>query len=100
MFHHVERYRLKEGVPLAEVRAGFDALAALVETLPGVEYFSVTENTVDPHGGWSMVLFSAFSDRGACDIFLRHPESRSIWTERLDRVVADREVVARGIDAR
>jgi hypothetical protein len=99
MFHHVERFRLREGVLLADVRVGFDALAALVETLPGVEHFAVTENLVEPHGGWAMVLFSAFTDRRAADIFLRHPELQHIWAEHLDHVVAAREVVARGESA-
>ena len=96
MFHHVERFRLRQGVALADVRAGFTELAALVESLPGLEYFAVSENRAEPHCGWSMVLFAGFTDRSACEIFVRHPQLREIWQEHLDQVVAEREVVARG----
>ncbi|MGE3171945.1 MAG: Dabb family protein [Planctomycetota bacterium] len=89
MFHCVILYRLKPGIPLDRVRGARTALQALVETLPGVELFTVTHNLAADSGGFNLALFSAFENRNACEIFLRHPEYLRVWTEQLEPVVAD-----------
>ena len=52
MFQHVVLYRLKQGVTLERVRTAREALAALIETLPGVEHFSVVQNVAADNGGF------------------------------------------------
>jgi heme-degrading monooxygenase HmoA len=95
-FHHVVLYRLREGVTLDRVRSAREALAALVETLPGVLDFAVTDNLSDRNGGYTLALFSSFEDRAAYEIFSRHPEFDRVWRELLEPVVADR-IVAQGL---
>ena len=96
-FHHVELFRLREGVTLERVRAARESLAALVETLPGVMHFAVTDNLSDRNEGFTLTLFSAFEDRRAYDIFSRHPEFERVWRELLEPVIAER-IVAQGQD--
>jgi heme-degrading monooxygenase HmoA len=95
VFHCVILYRLKAGIPLDRVRDARRALQALVETMPGVEYFTVTHNVATDGGGFTLALFSAFENRNACDIFLRHPEYRRVWEEQLGPVV-EKRIVAQG----
>ena len=95
MFHHVVLFRLEKDVTLDRVRAARESLAALVETLPGVHQFAVTDNLADANRGYTLALFSAFEDRSACNIFTRHPEYRRVWTELLEPVIAER-IVAEG----
>lgn len=87
MFHHVVLYRLKQGVTLERVRAAREALAALCETLPGVEHFSVVQNVAVDNGGYTLALLSLFENRGAYDIFNRHPEHVRVCRELLNPVV-------------
>ncbi len=95
MFHCVILFRLKPGIPLDRVRGARQALQALVETMPGVEHFTVTHNVAGDSGGFNLALFSAFENRNACEIFQRHPEYRRVWSEELDPVIAS-HVTAQG----
>ena len=95
MFHHVRLYRLKPGVTLDRVRAAREDLAALVETLPGVLHFTVTDNLSDRNGGYTLALFSLFESREAFEIFQRHPSYQSVWDSRLQPVVED-QIIAEG----
>jgi len=95
MFHCVILFRLKPGVTLDRVRGAKTALQALVETLPGVEQFTVTHNVAAESGGYNLALFSAFENRAACDIFLRHPEYVRVWEAEL-RPVVEAHVAAQG----
>jgi len=94
-FHHVTLFRLRPGVTLEQVRAAREALAALVETLPGVLHFTVTDNLADLNAGFTMVLFSSFENRKAFEIFNRHGEFRRVWQELLEPVVEE-SIVAEG----
>lgn len=95
MFHCVILYRLRAGIPLERVRGARLALQALVETLPGVESFTVTHNLAADSGGYNLALFSTFENRNACDIFLRHPEYVRVWDQELSGVVENR-IIAQG----
>ncbi len=95
MFHCVILFRLRPGIPLDRVRDARRALQALVETMPGVEHFTVTHNVATESGGFNLALFSAFESRAACEIFHRHPEYRRVWSEELEPVV-DTKVTAEG----
>lgn len=95
MFHCAILFRLKQGIPLDRVRGAREALAGLVETLPGVEHFTVTHNVAGDSKGFNLALFSAFENRSACEIFLRHPEWQRVWNEDLLPVVAE-HVTAQG----
>lgn len=95
MFHNVILFRLKPGIPLDRVRGARSALQALVETMPGVEHFTVTHNVAAESGGYNLALFSAFENKTACEIFHRHPEYRRVWSEDLEPVVAT-HVTAQG----
>lgn len=95
MFHCVILYRLRAGIPLERVRGARMALQALVETLPGVESFTVTHNLAADSGGFNLALFSTFENRNACDIFLRHPEYVRVWDQELKAVVENR-IIAQG----
>lgn len=90
MFHCVILYRLRAGIPLERVRDARLALQALVETLPGVEQFTVTHNLATEGGGFNLALFSTFENRTACEIFLRHPEHVRVWDQELGPVVENR----------
>lgn len=87
MFHCAILFRLKAGIPLDRVRGARSSLQALVETLPGVEQFTVTHNVAPDSGGYNLALFSAFENKNACEIFLRHPEYRRVWAEELGPLV-------------
>jgi len=95
MYHCVILFRLKPGVPLDRVRGARRALQALVETLPGVEHFTVTHNTAADSGGFNLALFSVFESHNACEIFLRHPEYRRVREQELGPVV-EKHLVAQG----
>lgn len=87
MFHCVILFRLRAGIPLDRVRGARTALQNLVETLPGVEQFTVTHNVATDSGGYNLALFSVFENKNACDIFLRHPEYRRVWSDELAPLV-------------
>lgn len=93
MFHCVILFRLKAGITLDRVRGARTALQALVESLPGVEHFAVTHNLVADGQGYNLVLFSAFENRSACEVCLRHPEFRRVWDEDLTPLVAQHLMV-------
>ena len=97
MFHCVILFALKPGIPLDRVRGARRALQELVETMPGVEHFVVTHNVANDRSGFNLALFSAFENRNACDIFLRHPEYQRVWTDELLPLV-ERHIVAQGDD--
>ena len=94
-FHHVTLFRLRPGVTLEQVRAAREALAALIETLPGVLHFTVTDNLAELNAGFTMALFSTFENRNAFEIFNRHPEFGRVWRELLEPVVEE-SLVAEG----
>ncbi len=94
-FHYVNLFRLRPGVTLDQVRAAREALSALVETLPGVLQFVVTDNLAELNSGFTMALFSSFEDRQAFEIFNRHSEFERVWHELLDPVV-EKSIVAQG----
>jgi len=95
MFHCTILFRLKPGIPLDRVRGARQSLQALVETLPGVEHFSVAPDAADETKGFNLALFSTFENQSACEIFLRHPEYQRVWHEDLLPVVAE-HVTAQG----
>ncbi|MBL8722785.1 MAG: Dabb family protein [Planctomycetes bacterium] len=97
MFHCTILFALKPGIALDRVRGARHALAALVETMPGVEHFTVTHNVANERGGYTLALFSGFANRKACEICLRHPEFVRVWREQLEPVV-ERHVMAQGDD--
>jgi quinol monooxygenase YgiN len=94
-FHHVVLFRLRVGITLERVRQAREALARLVETLPGVLHFVVSDNLSDRNAGFTLALFSTFEDRQAYEIFTRHPERARVWSELLAPVV-EQELVAQG----
>ncbi|MGE0143896.1 MAG: Dabb family protein [Planctomycetota bacterium] len=94
-FHHVILFRLREGVPLDRVRSAREALAELVETLPGVLYLTVTHNVAEHNGGYTMALFAGFENKGAFEICTRHPEWKRVFQEHIEPVVEAR-IVAEG----
>lgn len=98
MFHCVLLFSLKPGIPLDRVRTARTSLQALVETMPGVEHMVVTHNVAPERGGYNLVLFSAFENRAACEIFLRHPEFERVWAQELMPIVAQ-HLMAQGDDA-
>ena len=91
-FHYIVLYRLREGVTLDRLRDAKESLAALVETLPGVRHFAVTDNVAEANQGYRLALISQFEDRQAYEIFDRHPESRRVLAD-LEEIVEDRVVV-------
>lgn len=95
MFHCVILFRLKPGIPLDRVRGARESLQALVETMPGVAHLSVTHNLAGDRQGYNLALFSAFENRNACEIFLRHPEYQRVWTEDLAPVI-EHHLMAQG----
>ena len=95
MFHYVSLYRLKPGVTLDRVRAAREELAGLVETLPGVLHFTVTDNLSDRNRGYTLALFSLFETREACEIFKRHPSYQEVWESQLQRVI-EAQILAEG----
>lgn len=97
MFHCVILFRLKPGIPLERVRGARLALQSLVETMPGVAHLTVTHNVADERQGFNLALFSAFENRNACDIFLRHPEYQRVWRDDLEPLI-ERHLVAQGDD--
>ena len=96
-FHHVNLLRLKPGITLDRVRQAREQLAALVETLPGVHHFAVTDNLSPLNGGYTLALFSSFDGRTAYDVCMRHPEYRRVWEELVEPIV-ERRLVAEGED--
>ena len=80
---------------MEQVRAAREALGSLVETLPGVLHFTVTDNLAKLNGGFTMALFSTFENRKAFEIFNRHPEFCRVWRELLEPVVEE-SMVAEG----
>ena len=90
VFHCVILFRLKPGIPLDRVRGARSSLQELVETLPGVEQFTVTHNLAPATNGYNLALFSIFENHNACDIFLRHPEYQRVWNEELEPLVESR----------
>lgn len=88
-------YALRPGVALDAVRTARESLQALIETLPGVEHFVVTHNLAGESGGFNLVLFAAFTDPHACEIFLRHPEFARVHHDELGPIV-ERRLVALG----
>jgi hypothetical protein len=95
MFHCVILFRLRAGIPLQQIRGARDSLQALVETLPGVEHFTVTHNLAPDSMGYTLALFSVFEHQSACEIFLRHPEYRRVWNDELAPIV-EKHVMAQG----
>lgn len=92
-FHHIVVYRLRAGVTLDRVRSVRDDLAALVETLPGVRDFIVTDNVSPDAQGYKLALIATFDDRRAYEIFTRHPESKRILEALENEVTEDRLVI-------
>ena len=92
-FHHIVLFRVREGVTLDRVRRSREALASLVETLPGVRDFTVTENLAPDHEGYKLALISSFEDRRAYDIFARHPEAQAALEEFMQHVAEDHLIV-------
>lgn len=95
MYHHNTLFRLKPGITLDRIRAAREELGRLVETLPGVVHFTVTDNLSDLNQGFTLALFSLFETEQACRIFHRHPDYQRIWNDLLAPVVEDR-IIAEG----
>lgn len=94
-FHHCSLFRLRPGVTLHRVRDAREELQQLVETLPGVLHFAVTDNLADRNAGFTLALFAVFEDRRAFDIFRRHPEWHRVHDELLSPVIEE-QIVAEG----
>lgn len=90
MFSHVVLIRLRRGVTLERVRVAREALAQLVEQLPGVIHFSVTDNLAEQNAGYTLMLFSLFEDRAAFEIYRRHPEAIRVRDELLAPILENR----------
>ena len=88
-------FRLRPGITIDRVRHAREALAGLVETLPGVLHFTVTDNLAERNGGFTMALFSAFDTRAAFDVCMRHPEYRRVWQDALQPII-DEHLIATG----
>ena len=97
MYNHTTLFRLKSGITLDKVRRAKQELSLLIETLPGVVHFMVTDNLADKSRGYTLALFSTFESLQAYQICQRHPEYQRVWTELLEPVVEDR-IVAEGTD--
>ena len=89
MYNHVILFRLKPGVTLDRVRSAREELSRLVETLPGVVEFAVTDNLAEQSKGFTLALFSVFENEQASQICRRHPEYIRVWNELLEPVVED-----------
>ena len=98
MYNHTTLFRLKSGVTLDRVRTAKQELSLLVETLPGVVHFMVTDNLAEKSQGYTLALFSTFENLQAYQICQRHPEYQRVWKELLEPVVEDR-IVAEGTDS-
>ena len=81
---------MRRGVTLERVRAAREALAQLVERLPGVIHFSVTDNLAEQNAGYTLMLVSVFADRAAFEIYRRHPEAKRVKLELLAPIVEQR----------
>lgn len=90
MFHCAILFRLKAGIPLDRVRGARSSLQALVETLPGVEHFTVTHNLAPDSGGYNLALFSTFESKPAFEICQRHPEYLRVLERELAPLVESR----------
>ena len=90
MFHCAILFRLKGGIPLDRVRGARSALQALVETLPGVDHFTVTHNLAPESGGYNLALFSTFENRSAFEICQRNPEFVRVLDRELAPLVESR----------
>lgn len=95
MYHCTILFSLKPGISLDRVRDARQSLAALIETMPGVDHLIVTHNVAADRQGYNLALFSAFESRTACEIFFRHPEYQRVWREELVPLV-ERHVTAQG----
>ena len=98
MYNHTSLFRLKQGVTLDKVRAAKEELSQLVETLPGVVHFMVTDNLAENGRGYTLALFSTFESDQAFRICQRHPEYQRVWKDLLEPVIDDR-IVAEGSDS-
>lgn len=90
--HHVILFRLRGGVTLDRVRNAREALADLVETMPGVLHLTVGDNLAGQNGGFTLALFASFENRPAFEVCTRHPEWRRVFQEFIDPIVAERIV--------
>jgi quinol monooxygenase YgiN len=90
VFSHVVLIRLRRGVTLERVRAAREALAQLIERLPGVLHFGVTDNLAEQNAGFTLMLVSVFEDRAAFEIYRRHPEARRVRDELLAPITEQR----------
>lgn len=97
LYHHTTLFRLKPGVTLDRVRTAREALSRLVETLPGVVDFTVTDNLAELSQGFTLALFSLFENERAYLVCKRHPEYQRVWNELLAPVIEDR-IVAEGTE--
>ena len=95
MYHHNTIFRLKPGITLERIRRAREELSRLVETLPGVVTFTVTDNLAEHSQGYTLAVFSVFENLGACKICQRHPDYQRVWDELLRPVVED-WIVAEG----
>ncbi len=94
-FHHVVMFRLQPGITLDRVREAREALSVLVETLPGVLHFTVTDNLSEQNQGYTMALFAVFENQRAYNIYRRHPEYERVYNGLLPDIVEDR-LIAEG----
>ena len=95
MYYHNTLFRLKPGITLDRIRKAREQLSLLVETLPGVLHFDVTDNLAKLNRGFTMTLFSVFESEEACRIFQRHPSYIEVWDQLLEPVIEDR-IIAEG----
>ena len=94
-FHHVVLVRLRSGVTLERVRAAREAMAELVETLPGLLHLGVVDNLSALNAGYTIALCAVFENRHAFEVCTRHPEWLRVWNQLLAPIIADR-IVAEG----
>jgi hypothetical protein len=86
-------FRLREGVTLDRVRAAREALAELVETLPGVLHLAVVDNLSAENRGYTLALCAVFESRHAFEVCTRHPDWLACRDELLSPIVAERLAV-------
>lgn len=94
-YHHVVLVRLREGVTLERVRAAREAMADLVETLPGLLHLGVVDNLSALNGGYTLALCAVFENRRAFEFCTRHADWVRVWSDLVAPIIADR-IVAEG----
>jgi len=80
MINHIVILKIRTDISETEIQKVFNALAKLVEVIPGLMSFSGGENN-SPEGinrGYSHAFHMIFKDADARDAYLPHPEHERV----------------------